>query len=44
MTVSMLSWTLKGSNVTRLLNTAANGVTEAMVDSSCSEVEGGLSL
>ncbi len=43
-TVSMLSCTLKGSNATRLLNTAANGVTEAMVASSCSEVEGGLSL
>ena len=44
MTVSMLSWTLAGSNTTRLLKTAANGITEAMVDSSSSEVEGGLSL
>ena len=34
MTVSMLSWTLAGSNVTRLLKTAAKGITEAMVDSS----------
>src|ERR1051325_115466 len=43
-TVSRLSCGLAGSNTTRLLNTAANGVTEAMVDSSCSEVEGGRSL
>src|SRR5215813_670269 len=43
-TVSRLSCGLAGSNTTRLLNTAANGVTEAMVDSSCSEVEGGKSL
>ena len=40
----MLSWGLEGSNTTRLLNTAANGVTEAMVDSSSSDVLGGLSL
>src|SRR5215204_3294660 len=44
MTVSRLSCGLAGSNTTRLLNTAANGITEAMVDSSSSEVEGGLSL
>ena len=44
MTVSMLSCALAGSNTTRLLKTAANGITEAMVDSSSSEVEGGLSL
>src|SRR5688572_29804771 len=43
-TVSMLSCTLDGSNVTRLLKTAENGVTDEMVDSSCSEVLGGLSL
>src|SRR5450631_1438546 len=43
-TVSRLSCTLAGSNTTRLLKTAINGVTEAMVDSSSSEVEGGLSL
>src|ERR1700754_1396625 len=43
-TVSMLSWGLAGSNITRLLNSAANGITEAMVDSSSSDVEGGLSL
>src|SRR6266567_5415300 len=29
-TVSMLSWTLAGSNTTRLLKTEENGVTEAM--------------
>src|SRR3954465_412901 len=44
MTVSMLSWTLAGSKTTRLLKIAANGATEAIVASSCSEVEGGLSL
>src|SRR6478736_7016578 len=44
MTVSRLSWTLEGSKTTRLLNTAANGVTEAMVDSSSNDVLGGLSL
>src|SRR5215204_2087535 len=44
MTVSRLSCGFWGSNTTRLLNTAANGITEAMVDSSSSEVEGGLSL
>src|SRR5437868_13886128 len=44
MTVSILSWTLAGSNTTRLLNTAANGVTDAIVASSSSEGEGGLSL
>src|SRR3954454_10655926 len=43
-TVSMLSCGLAGSNTTRLLNTAANGITEAMVDSSKSDVLGGLSL
>src|SRR4029079_7940726 len=43
-TESMLSWTCAGSNTTRLLKMAANGVTEAIVASSCSEVEGGLSL
>src|SRR5436305_15192506 len=43
-TVSMLSWTFAGSKTTRLLKTAANGVTEAMVDSSSSEALGGLSL
>src|SRR5216684_4130728 len=43
-TVSIVSCTLAGSNTTRLLNTAENGVTVAMVDSSSSEVEGGLSL
>src|SRR5436190_18247945 len=43
-TVSSLSCGLAGSNTTRLLNTAANGITEAMVDSSSSDVEGGLSL
>ena len=43
-TVSRLSCGLAGSNITRLLNTAENGITEAMVDSSISEVEGGLSL
>src|ERR1700722_2481868 len=43
-TVSRLSCALCGSNTTRLLNTAANGITEAMVDSSISEVLGGLSL
>jgi hypothetical protein len=42
--VSRLSRGLAGSNTTRLLNTAANGITEAMVASSSSEVEGGLSL
>src|SRR3954464_4528869 len=36
-TVSRLSCGFKASNITRLLNTAMNGVTEAMVDSSCSE-------
>src|SRR3954451_2476091 len=44
MTVSRLSWTLAGSNTTRLLKTPANGVTDAIVDSSSSEVLGGLSL
>src|SRR3981081_3194997 len=44
MTVSRLSWTFEGSNITRLLNTAENGVTEAIVDSSSREVLGGLSL
>src|SRR6266481_5443122 len=43
-TVPRLSWTLAGSKTTRLLKTAANGVTEAMVDSSSNEVPGGLSL
>src|SRR5258708_31004780 len=43
-TVSRLSWTLKGSKTTRLLKIAANGVTEAIVDSSSNEVLGGLSL
>src|SRR3981189_1806591 len=43
-TLSRLSWTLEGSNTTRLLKTAINGVTDAMVDSSCSEALGGLSL
>src|SRR3954469_14283806 len=43
-TVSRLSCALAGSNVTRLLNTAANGITDAMVDSSSSEVLGGLLL
>src|ERR1700733_246917 len=43
-TLSMLSCTLAGSNLTRLLNTAEKGVTEAMVDSSSSEALGGLSL
>src|ERR1700754_2855895 len=43
-TVSMLSWTFEGSNTTRLLKTAANGVTDAMVDSSSNEALGGLSL
>src|ERR1700751_3662429 len=43
-TVSRLSCGLAGSNTTRLLKIAANGVTEAMVDSSSSEVEGGVSL
>src|SRR5215467_10053803 len=43
-TVSRLSCGLAGSNTTRLLNTAANGITEAIVDSSTSEAEGGLSL
>src|SRR3954454_14918579 len=42
-TVSMLSWTFAGSNTTRLLKTAANGVTDAMVDSSSKEALGGLS-
>jgi len=44
MTVSRLSCGLAGSNTTRLLKIAANGVTEAMVDSSCSDVLGGVSL
>src|ERR1700752_3754195 len=44
MTVARLSCGLAGSNITRLLNTAANGITEAMVASSRSDVEGGLSL
>src|SRR5215468_3021620 len=44
MTVSRLSCGFAGSNTTRLLNTAANGITDAMVDSSSREVEGGLSL
>src|SRR5215470_13020403 len=43
-TVSILSCGFAGSNTTRLLNTAANGITEAMVDSSSNDVEGGLSL
>src|SRR6478735_7945329 len=43
-TVSRLSCDLAGSNTTRVLNTAANGITEAMVDSSNSDVLGGLSL
>src|SRR5712671_6366582 len=43
-TVSRLSCGLAGSNTTRLLNTAANGVTDAMVDSSSSDVLGGVSL
>src|ERR1700676_5553581 len=43
-TVSIFSCTFAGSNTTRLLKTAANGITEAMVDSSSSEVLGGLSL
>src|SRR5450432_3915114 len=43
-TVSMLSCTLAGSNITRLLNTAENGVTDAIVDSSSKDVLGGLSL
>src|SRR5205809_7239310 len=43
-TVSMLSWTLAGSNTTWLLKMAANGVNEAMVVCSCNEVEGGVSL
>src|SRR3978361_931198 len=43
-TVSIFSCVFDGSNTTRLLKTAANGITEAMVDSSSSEVEGGLSL
>src|SRR4051794_27819512 len=43
-TVSIFSCGLAGSNTTRLLKTAANGITEAMVDSSSSDVEGGLSL
>src|SRR3954468_11592622 len=43
-TVSRLSWTFAGSKTTRLLKTAANGVTEAMVDSSSREALGGLSL
>src|ERR1700761_7413330 len=42
-TVSRLSWVLAGSNTTRLLNTAANGITEAIGDSSSSDVLGGLS-
>src|SRR3979409_1351186 len=37
-TVSRLSCVLAGSNTTRLLNTAANGITDAMVASSRSEV------
>src|ERR1700761_5867522 len=41
MIVSRLSWVFAGSNRTRLLKIAAKGVTEAMVDSSSSEVEGG---
>src|SRR5260370_42542678 len=43
-TVSRLSWTLAGSNTTRLLNTAANGIPEAMGDSSRRDLLGGLSL
>src|SRR6476620_8776630 len=43
-TVSRLSCVRAGSNTTRLLKTAANGITEAMVDSSSSDVLGGLSL
>jgi hypothetical protein len=43
-TVSRLSCGLAGSNTTRLLKIAANGVTEAMVDSSCNDVLGGVSL
>src|ERR1700755_1528860 len=43
-TVSRLSCGLAGSNTTRLLKIAANGVTDAMVDSSSSEVLGGVSL
>src|SRR5260221_11629201 len=44
MTVSRLSWALEGSKTTRLLKTAINGVTEAIVDSSSNEALGGLSL
>src|SRR5258708_14137574 len=43
-TVSMLSWTFEGSKTTRLLKTAANGVTAAMVDSSRNQALGGFSL
>src|SRR5215510_6094174 len=43
-TVSRLSCCFAGSNTTRLLNTAAKGITEAMVDSSSNDAEGGLSL